>query len=281
MSLLAERSLVERLRHPADARLLLITADDLGMTHAANVGVYDALRNGLATSAGLMVPGPWARDAAAGYRGEDVGVHLTFNAEFDTYRWGPLTRSPSLVDGDGGYPRTITDLWGHADLEEVRRDGRVQIERAISWGFDPSHLSSHLSALVPRAEFFDAMLELAVEFRLPLRLPGAEAERSIGFPLRRLAAEEGVVFPDHLVTPRGDSRRALEQALFNLAPGVTEIRIHPAVASEELRAACPDWARRVDDHATARHDRSIIDLVERAGAVLIGWKPLRELMRQG
>src|ERR671936_598520 len=83
----ASMTLVERLGFAPDARLVILNADELGLTRASNVGVYDALRHGAATSASLMVPAPWARDAAAGYRGEDVGVHLTFNAEWDTYRW--------------------------------------------------------------------------------------------------------------------------------------------------------------------------------------------------
>ena len=113
-------SLVERLGFAPDARLVILSADELGLTRASNVGIYDALRHGEASSASLMVPAPWARDAAAGYRGEDVGVHLTFNAEWDTYRWGPISHSPSLRDGDGGFPRTIEDLWDHGDIEEVR-----------------------------------------------------------------------------------------------------------------------------------------------------------------
>ncbi|MHB8594804.1 MAG: ChbG/HpnK family deacetylase, partial [Acidimicrobiales bacterium] len=133
-------SLAERLGYAADAKLLILTCDDLGFCHAANVGVYDALRHGLASSASLMVPCPWARGAAAEYRGEDVGVQLTVNAEFDLYRWGPITQAPSLLDGDGGFPRTVTDVWDHADLDEVRRECRAQIERAILWGFDVSHL---------------------------------------------------------------------------------------------------------------------------------------------
>ena len=51
-------SLAERLGHPADARLLIVTCDDLGLTHASNVATYDALRHGLASSASLMVPVP-------------------------------------------------------------------------------------------------------------------------------------------------------------------------------------------------------------------------------
>ena len=76
----AVTTLAERLGYAPDARLLIINCDDLGSTRSANVAVYAALRNGVATSATLMVPCPWARDAAAQYRGEDVGVHLTLNA---------------------------------------------------------------------------------------------------------------------------------------------------------------------------------------------------------
>ena len=60
-------------------------------------------------------------------------------------------------------------------------------------------------------------------------------------------------------------------------PGVTEIQTHPAIDTDELRAACPDWPGRVEDHAYLRHDPSLPDLVERAGAVLIGYRDLRDL----
>jgi predicted glycoside hydrolase/deacetylase ChbG (UPF0249 family) len=193
----------ERLGRAPDAKLLILNCDDLGLSHAVNVGVYQALRDGLATSATLMVPCPWAREAAARYRGEDVGVHLTLNAEYDLYRWGPITHAPSLLDGDGGFPRTLADVWDHADLDEVRRELRAQVERAIYWGFDVSHLDSHMGALQLRPEFFDIYLDLAVEFRLPIRLSGASTERTIGFPFRKLAEDEGVLFPDHFVHVRG------------------------------------------------------------------------------
>src|SRR6476620_9106161 len=204
-------SLAEKLGYPPDAKLLIVNCDDLGSSHAANVGVYDALRRGIATSATLMVPCPWAREAASRYRGEDVGVHLTLNAEWDLYRWGPITHAPSLLDGDGGFPRTQTDVWDHADIDEVRRELRAQIERAILWGFDVSHLDSHMGTLQLRPEFFDIYLELAVDYSLPLRLSGSSTERVVGFPFRRLAAEEGVLFPDNFVLVQGGvgSRRSI------------------------------------------------------------------------
>jgi predicted glycoside hydrolase/deacetylase ChbG (UPF0249 family) len=271
--------LVERLGYPADAKLLIINCDDLGSTRSANVAVYEALRRGVATSATLMVPCPWARDAAAMYRGEDVGVHLTLNAEWETYRWGPTTHSPSLLDGDGGFPRTVQDAWEHADLDEVRKECRTQIERAIYWGFDVSHIDSHMGTMQLRADFFDVYLELAVEFNLPLRMAGVSSERAIGFPFRRLAAEEGIVFTDNFVwTPVG-SRRMLERVLFDLRPGVTEVLAHPAIDSDELRVSHPDWAQRVEDHALLTSDSSVRDLIDRSGAVLIGYRELRTLQQ--
>ncbi|HET9443242.1 MAG TPA: polysaccharide deacetylase family protein [Acidimicrobiales bacterium] len=274
-------SLAERLGYGPDAKLLIVNCDDLGSSHAANVGIYEALREGVATSASLMVPCPWAREAASRYRGEDVGVHLTLNAEHDLYRWGPITHAPSLLDGDGGFPRTMEDVWDHADVDEVRRELRAQVERAIYWGFDVSHLDGHMSTLHLRPEFFDVYLELAVDFRLPLRLPAEATEAVIGFPARRLAAEEGVAFPDHSVTTRSTgSRRALERTLLELRPGVTEVTVHPAIDTSELRALAPDWGARVDDFDLVTSDHSVVTLVRRAGATLIGYRPLRDLMRQ-
>ena len=275
-------SLAARLGFDDDDRVLIVNCDDLGSCHAANVGVYEALRDGVATSASLMVPCPWAREAAARYRGEDVGVHLTLNAEHDLYRWGPVTHAPSLLDGDGGFPRTLSDLWDHADMDETRRELRAQVERAILWGFDVSHLDSHMGALQLKAEFFDVYLDLAVDFGLPVRLSGASTERTIGFPFRKLAAEEGVVFPDHFVYVRDvGSRRAVERAVHNLRPGVTELYLHPAVDTAELRALTPDWAGRVDDHDLVVNDHSIRTLLQRAGAHLVGYRALRDLQRAG
>ncbi len=274
-------SLAERLGYSPDARLVIFNSDDLGFSHAATMGVYDALRDGLATSATLMVPCPWAREAAALYRGEDIGVHLTLNAEYERYRWGPITQAPSLLDGDGGFPRTLPDVWEHADIEEVRRELQAQIERAIYWGFDVSHLDSHMGTLQLKAEFFGVYLDLADDFDLPLRLAGPGADQLIGFPSRELATERGVIFPDNLlVLPNGvGSRSVLEQMIDYLEPGVTEVFFHPARDTVELRAITPDWQARVDDHHLLVSDQQLAARLEQSGVIRIGYRALRDLMR--
>jgi predicted glycoside hydrolase/deacetylase ChbG (UPF0249 family) len=273
-------SLVERLGHPPGAKLLIVNCDDLGLGHAVNVGVYDALRRGVATSATLMVPCPWARDAAARYRGEDVGVHLTLNAEWDHYRWGPITSAGSLVDTDGVFPREAAAVWRRAEPEEVRRECHAQIERALAWGLDITHLDSHIHVLQRPDHFFDVYLELAVRFRLPLRLTGAGTDAAAGSRLRELAARAGVVVPDRTVHLHEMGTRKIIQRVFaDLGPGVTEIYAHPAVDTPELRAFAQDWPDRVGDHQLLTDGVTIPTLVERAEATLIGYRPLRDLMR--
>ncbi len=247
------------------------------------------------------MPAPWARGAAAQYRGEDIGVGLTLNAEHDLYRWGPITHAPSLLDGDGGFPRTPADLWDHADLDEVRRECRAQLERAIYWGFDVSHLDAHLGAVQLKPEFFDVFLDLAEEFGLPLRLPDASAERLAGFPFRSLAAERGVVSPDRVIRTgdragRPPGRRAgsasgstgtddahlkaqLAELFAGIEPGVTEVCLRPALDTPELRAAAPDWQQRTHDRGLLSSQATLIAAADEARVTFLGYRALRDLMR--
>ena len=165
------------------------------MCHSANEGVYEALRSGIATAASLMVPCPWAREAASHYRGEDIGVHLTLTAEFELYRWGPCTQAPSLEGGQAGFPATIADVWEHADLDETRRELRAQIERAILWGFDVTHLDCHMGVLQLRPEFFDLYLDMAVEFALRCDCRVARPRRRSGSRSAILPRKRGSSYP--------------------------------------------------------------------------------------
>ena len=50
--------LAERLGYSGDDRLLIVHCDDLGLAHAVNEGCFAAMRDGVASSASLMVPCP-------------------------------------------------------------------------------------------------------------------------------------------------------------------------------------------------------------------------------
>jgi len=273
-------SLNEALGHSDDARLVIVSCDDLGAFHASNVGVLRALHDGVATCASLMVPAPWSRHAVANLRaGDDIGVHLTLVSEHADYRWGPLTYAPSLQSGDGGFPSTLDDLWEHADRDEVLRECRAQVQRAMLWGVDVTHLAPHLTAITLRPEFFDVYLEVAVEYQLPIRLPSTVSSTTAGFDFRGLARDEGVFFPDHFDHDwSSGSRERVMRSIASLQPGVTEIHVQPVIDSPEVRAVGAVTQGWIDDlNLVTSH--ALRDALSRAGAVLIGYREIRDAMR--
>ena len=216
-------SLVERLGHAPDAKLVIISCDDLGSCHAANVGVYQAIRDGVATCASIMVPAPWARHAADNVRADRRHrrpPHAQRRAR--GVPLGPDHARPVAAVGRGRVPAQPRRPLG------ARRSGRgaaascrAQIERAIAWGIDVTHLAPHLTAITLRPEFFDVYLELAR--RVPAARSGCRrpiTAEEAGFPFRRLAADEGVVFPDHFDHDwRAGSRAGAYAAVADLRAG--------------------------------------------------------------
>jgi hypothetical protein len=131
-----------------------------------------------------------------------------------------------------------------------------------------------------RPEFFDIYLELAVEFRLPIRLPSSISEEQAGFPFRKLATQEGVVFPDFFDHDwRAGSRDRVMTELQNLQPGVTEMHVQPCIDTPEIRALGEVAQSWIDDYNFVVNDDDLRDAIASSGATLIGFRELRTLMR--
>src|SRR5215471_16373122 len=154
-------SLAEKLGFSRDAKLLIVHADDVGMTHSVNAATIAALDTGLVNSASIMVPCPWfpeIADYAKSHPEIDFGLHLTLTSERIYYRWGPVAPKsgvPSLVDANGYFyhdwaAETVPSSHPaiHVDQQDAERELRAQIDRAYAMGIRPTHLDSHQYRLI-------------------------------------------------------------------------------------------------------------------------------------
>lgn len=285
------RSLAERLGYQPTDRLLIINGDDAGMCHAANAGTLECLEQGLMTSATMMVPCPWfpaLADYARQHPQLDFGVHLTHTAEWKFYRWGPVAprdQVPGLVDPDGYLWRSVGEVYAHARPEEALLEGRAQIRKALAAGVDVTHLDSHMGTLQLDLRFLEVYRQLAVEFDLPVRMASQATLEKFGQPgLRARFARDGIVFPDDFIYEElkdepADVKGFWLRVLRNLKPGVTELYIHAAKPTEELRAITGSWKTRGEEYEVFTRDPDVRRVLGEQGIIRIGYRPLRELQR--
>jgi chitin disaccharide deacetylase len=284
------KSTAERLGYAADARVLILNADDFGMCHDQNEGVIRGLQEGLFTSSTILVTCPWFEEAAEyarNYPSADLGVHLTLTAEWDRYKWGPVSGRdavPSLVDARGYLWQTVPQVYDHARLDEAEAELRAQIEKVFAAGIDATHLDSHMGTLQLRADYHEIYARLADEYRLPIRLASRRrlGTEGMGAILDQLDAA-GVVTPDHLVFYGPSSVPETESYWTNLIrtlkQGVTEILCHPALARDELKTCARDAMQRDADFRYFTSDKTR-QLIKDEGVEMVGFRELRDLMRR-
>src|SRR5712692_6538903 len=168
------KPLLEKLGFPRDAKLLIVHADDVGVTHSVNAATIKALDTGLVTSASIMVPCPWfpeIADYAKSHPDLDLGLHLTLTSERVYYRWGPVAskdKVPSLVD-ENGYFHHDWKPTTRINPKEVDLELHAQIDRAYAMGIRPTHLDSHQYRLFDNGQdLFEVVVRIAHEYHLPV-----------------------------------------------------------------------------------------------------------------
>ena len=283
------QSLARLLGYGEDQRLLIINADDFGMCHGENAATIEGLLSRAFSSSTIMVPCPWFDDAAEfarSHRDADLGVHITHTSEWDTYRWGPLcgpAAVPSMVDSDGKLHADVESFYARADLREVERETRAQIERALAAGIDVTHLDSHMGTLQLEPRYHRLYVELAAEYRLPIRMASPRLLEQMGMgDVVDLADSLGVLYPDHFCyggpDSPGETPAYWTKLLGRLQPGVTEIYVHAAIGTPEMRRITDSWEQRQADFELF-HSATTRGWIADQGIVMIGYRPIRELQR--
>jgi predicted glycoside hydrolase/deacetylase ChbG (UPF0249 family) len=282
-------------------RAAILHADDVGMCHGANVAFVELSHGGALTCGSVMVPCPWFPEIAriaAEDQSLDLGVHLTLTSEWPNYRWGPLTRAPKssgLVDDEGYFPRNVAPLAEGVDPEAAEAEMRAQVERALAFGIDATHLDTHMGAALSPA-LVDAYCRVGRDYDLPVLLPrrGEQYAKVLKLDtpeafakwrevIARLEDAGMPLVDDFAMTPGapvGESEAAYRALVETLPEGLTFVALHPNAPGDIETIVPPRAHFRTDEYELLRNGR-IKAWLEEAGVQTIGMRALRDAMRAG
>ncbi|MCG7407872.1 polysaccharide deacetylase family protein [Paenibacillus sp. ACRRX] len=291
----------ERLGFDHNQRLLIVNADDFGMCRSVNEAIKQLLQEEVISSATIMMPCAWSEDAArwsAANRQFDVGVHLTLTSEWDGYKWGPVCQrrdTSSLTTEHGYFPASCLVVEQKAEVEQIRHEFIAQIEAALHQGIDVSHLDNHMGSvygLETGRDFLQLVFDLCSAYDLPFRLPKAGMNvppelTALAKQRAEQAGELGIMILDDLLGLRyaletGETYEVAKASmcalLRGLQPGLSEIIIHPAYVSDELKSITPHWQKRGFEFDLFR-DPDIRELLREENIQLVRWLDVRQVQR--
>lgn len=283
-------TIASRLGYPADAKLLILHGDDLGVAHSVNAASLDALERGAITSASIMMPTPWVTEVAAWAKAHpdaDLGLHLTLTSEWQTYRWGSVEsrdKVPSLLEADGTFPSDVPPVATRARTAEVERELRAQVERALAIGIHPTHLDSHMGSLFTTPDLVATYVKVAHDYHLPFLALRSVPPGMAAMPL----APNDIVLDEVIIAgpevPRDRWKQFYLDAVARLKPGLTEIIVHLGHDDAELQAVTVNhepygsaWRQRDFDVVTSpEFQQALRDHNVR----LVRWRDLQKLLAQ-
>jgi len=285
----------ERLGYPADRKVLVLHAHEMGMCYETNSAIARLLQAGIIRSASAMAPCPWFADAAdwsSQHAEADLGLELTINSEFDSYRWRPIAGDPlvaTLLDSNRFFWQTTIQTMVNASAEDVERELLAQLALARSSGLRPTHLTTHLGTLVTRPDLIEVYLRLARQQWIPAMVVEVTPEhierfRRQGFPLPDDLIQLFEDYPlpkldDLRIMPPADTYEEKKQALLtvirDLPPGLTQIALRPAAESDALKRITPDWQQRVWE-AQLLADKDVQAALHGDDVVLTDWRDIMQ-----
>ena len=243
-------------------RLLIVNADDFGLTSAISRGILRAHRDGIVTSVSVLAVAPAFEESVRRLRlAGDIGVGIHLAAVGEDPPLLPAGRIPSLVLEDGrfapGWKAFVKRSRGVRPAE-LEAEFAAQIERARGAGLTLDHVDAHQHLhLLPRVR--EVVLKLAARFTIPairvphagLGRPSGPAVRWLARSLARRADRQGLWRPERSVgfeesgrMSRATLLRALEKIVLSGAR-CAEIFVHPGEANDPDRGRYAwgyDWA---------------------------------------
>ena len=267
---------------------LIIHADDAGLSCAENEATMWVLEHGIVNSYSIMMPCPWAfhmANFAKHHPQYDSGVHLTLTSEWKHYKFGPVLPArevPSLVDQHGHFHATRAAFKSHAHPDEVKKELRAQVERALDWGVNPTHLDSHMYTLKLSAELLDVYRALGEEFNLPILLSKLLLGKGVTPTIHEtdLWIDQLYVGEYSWFEGSGGLATYYDQALDNLPSGLNIMLIHPALDNAEMQSICvehpnfgAEWRQMDFDYFT---NAACAEKLKKNNIQLTTWKEVQK-----
>ena len=279
----AQENIATKLGYPANTKLLIIHADDLGVSHSENIASIEAIEHGSVNSASVMMPTPWVLEVAEYAKknvgSHDIGLHLVLSSEWKNYKWGPVSsidQVPTLTSDHGYFHAGCMPT---LNIAEVETELRAQIDQAYAMGIDPTHLDSHMGCLFQTPELIEVYLKMGQAYNLPVLVNNQVPEA--------LLKKYGVkIVVDEIMTINPEQyAKGVEQyylnAIKNLKPGLSTFLIHTAYDNEEMKGMNidhPDWGnewRQKDfDFFTSNACKEIL---QKENIQLVTWRQLRKV----
>ena len=255
-----QRTIQERLGYPKETKLLIIHADDIGVSHSENEASIYAMERGMVSSGSIMVPCPWFPEIAQyakSHPDADLGLHLTLTSEWANYKWGPVAshdKVPSLLDPLGYLYSTTAALMKNAKAEDVEKELRSQIERAIQFGINPTHFDPHMAGTVSTPEFLKVFIGLGHEYKVPVLL-SRDLGKLFNINLNEYITEKDIVVDNFIMATGETYKDGMENyyttQIKSLPPGLSIILLHAAYDNDEMKAVTTG---HIDYGATWRQD---------------------------
>jgi len=284
-------NLAERLGYKKDAKLLIIHADDLGVAHAVNAATTAAFDKGMVNSGSIMVPCPWFSEIAEYSKNNptvDLGLHLTLTAEWKNYKWGPvtpITEVPNLVNEKGFLYDNCADVVRKVSAATIEKELRAQIERALAFGVNVSHLDSHMGCLF-NPKYFETYLKVGRAYGLPVLIPASGLQQFPAMAEKILPTD--IVIDNIFMLNPPDAEKGAEKfyanMLRNIPVGVSEMIIHVAYNDDEMQAVTIDhpdfgaaWRQKDFDFFTSEACQKIL---KEENIELITWRDLKKLIQK-
>ena len=293
-NVIAQKTLQERLGYSKDSKLLILHADDLGMSHSENAATFYAMEHGSVTSASIMMPTPWVTEAANYQHSHptvDFGLHLTLTSEWNFLKWGSVASKSDvrgLMNKNGFFFSTVDSVYRSASPEEVEKELRAQIEKAKQLGIDFTHFDSHMGTLFARPDYLRILVKLGREYKVPVLLSKTIFQLVYKINLDSIATDNEVELNMIYMATPPDYKKGMENyyigVLKSLQPGVSEIIFHVGYNDSEMQAATinhPDYGAewRQADFNFFTSDKCKAILAEQ-NIHLITWREIRDkLMR--